>query len=1094
MPGRREILRRHTCFVNRFIASIFALLPVTSGALAAGALPTAEQTAFFEKNVRPVLAESCFKCHGPEKQKNGLRLDSREALQKGGEDGPIITPENPDASVLIRALRREGEHPMPPKEKLPPGQAELLVQWVKMGAPYPETPAAAKDKLPDPAKHWAFQPVRKPGEPQVRDAAWVKSPVDRFVLARLESKGMAPSKPADRRTLIRRATFDLIGLPPTAEEIEAFEKDASGEAFARVIDRLLASPRYGERWGRHWLDVARYSDTKGYVFEEERRYPYAYTYRDWVIRALNEDMPYDKFLVAQIAADQMPGGDARDLAAMGFLTLGRRFLNDKADIIDDRIDVVARGTMALTVACARCHDHKYDPIPTADYYSLYGVFASSTEPKELPLLGVPEQGAGHQRFQKELAARQAKVDEFLQNKRAELEVKLRTAQKIKDAMLSAHEARGVAEDRLKAIAEAHDLKVPAVEQWQRFLDERAKEHDPVFAPWNALSPLPHDQIAAKSASLIASPDPKKPWNRVVVQALQASPPKDVREVAAIYGRVLNQFAGSATALPDPDEEAIRKMVRSPESPTSVALDRVGELLARDDRNKLTGLRKKLDAWHVESSDAPPRAMVMNDLPQPVEPRIFKRGKASTPGDAVPRQFLQVLAGRERKPFQKGSGRLEFAQAIASRDNPLTARVAINRVWMHHFGSGLVRTPGDFGMRSDAPVQPELIDYLAARFVGDGWSLKKLHRLIMLSATYQQGSDDNPAYRLADPENHLLWRMNRQRLDFEAMRDSLLAASGRLELTPGGRPVDLKSNRRTIYANIDRQNLPGLFRTFDFASPDAMTPQRFTTVGPQQALFMMNSPFIAAQVKNLATRPEFEQLRKDEERIQFLYRRILARAAEPEELRASLQFVAGITPKIGQVPQSQWRYGFGSFDESTRTVTFAPMPHWTGTAWQGGPKLPDPKTNWVVLDASGGHPGNTQQLTAIRRWIAPRNATIAISGTLSRDATVGDGIRARVVASRLGVVGQWIIETSGKLPANVERIEVRQGDTVDFIVDCRAGENSDSFDWAPVIRALDGDGALWNAHDNFAGPPAPQLDPWEKFAQVLLVSNEFVFVD
>ena len=734
------MLRRIAWPVKPIVPTALALLAISSGGLAAGAAPTAEQLAFFEKQVRPVLVESCIKCHGPEKQKQGLRLDSREAVLKGSEDGPIITAKNPEASPLVRALRREGDHPMPPKEKLPPGQAELLVQWVKMGAPYPATPGVAKGNAPDAAKHWAFQAVRKPAEPPVQGTAWVQSPIDRFVLAKLEGKGMTPSQPADRRTLLRRATFDLTGLPATAAEIEAFAQDAADGAFARVLDRLLASPRYGERWGRHWLDVARYADTKGYVFAEERRYPYAYTYRDWVIRAFNDDVPYDKFLVAQIAADQMPGAEPRDLAAMGFLTVGRRFLNNEADIIDDRIDVVARGTMGLTVACARCHDHKYDPIPTADYYSLYGVFASSTEPKELPLLGVPAQTAKYQAFQKEFAARQAKVAEFLQQK----------------------------------------------------------------------------QTGA-------------------------------------------------------------------------------EALKGEDRKKLAALRKKVEAWQVESPDAPPRAMVLNDLPQPVQPHIFQRGKASAPGAAVPRQFLQLLAGKERRPFQKGSGRLELAQAIASRDNPLTARVAVNRVWLHHFGAGLVRTPGDFGVRSEAPAQPELLDYLAARLVEDGWSLKKLHRLIMLSATYQQGSDDRADYQRTDPDNQLLWRMNRQRLDFEAMRDALLAASGRLDLTAGGRAADVESDRRTVYASIDRQNLPGVFRTFDFASPDAMTPQRFHTVGPQQALFMMNSAFVAAQARSLAALPEFFRLTSDGDRLQFFYRRILARAAEPDEVRAGLEFVSGAAP-------------------------------------------------------------------------------------------------------------------------------------------------------------------------------------------------------
>lgn len=1088
------MLRRIACPVKQIIPVALTLLASSAGAWAAGAAPTAEQFAFFEKHVRSVLAESCFKCHGPEKQKHGLRLDSREALLRGGDDGPILTPENPEASPLVRALRREGDNPMPPKEKLPPGQAELLVQWVKMGAPYPASAGVAKDKLPDPAKHWAFQPVRKPAEPAVKGAAWVQTPIDRFVLAKLEGKGMTPTQPADRRTLLRRAKFDLTGLPPTAEEIEAFEKDTADGAFARVVDRLLASPHYGERWGRHWLDVARYADTKGYVFEEERRFPYAYTYRDWVIRALNEDVPYDKFLVAQIAADQMPGAEPRDLAAMGFLTVGRRFLNNEADIIDDRIDVVARGTMALTVVCARCHDHKYDPIPTADYYSLYGVFASSTEPKLLPLLGPPDASAAHQRFHKELEAREAKVAEFLREKQTALTAKLRTAQKIQDGLLAAEAGRVLTDEKLKSVAEKHDLKVPAIRQWQRFLDERAQERDPVFSPWFALSGLPADQFAAQAAKFIANQDAGRPWNRVVLNALRAEPPKDARSVAAIYGKVLNQFAGAAAPLADADEEAVRKALAGANSPTAVPESRVTELFGGDDRMKLRNLRKKVDAWQVESADAPPRAMVLNDLPKPVEPRIFKRGKASMPGDAVPRQFLEIVAGKERRPFQNGSGRLELAQAIAHQDNPLTARVAVNRVWMHHFGAGLVRTPGDFGVRSDPPTHPELLDYLATRFVEEGWSLKKLHRLIMLSATYQQASDDHPENRRADPENQLLWRMNRQRLNFEAMRDSLLAAAGALDLSTGGRAVGVLSNRRTVYASIDRQNLPGVFRTFDFASPDAMTPQRFHTVGPQQALFMMNNPFVATQAKDLAALPEFSRLTGDGDRLQFLYRRILARAADSEEVRAGLQFVAAAAPPAGENAWPLWQCGYGSFDETAGGVAFTPLPYWTGTEWQGGPVRPDPKTGWVLLKATGGHPGPSPQFMAIRRWTAPRAAAIAISGTLSRKADVGDGIRARVVVRGKSVAGDWTIERAGEVATAVERVSVAAGETVDFIVDCRATQSSDAFGWVPELRALDGASAVWNAQSGFEGPRAPRLDAWGKFAQVLLASNEFVFVD
>ena len=367
----------------------------------AGKTFSPEAIDFFESRVRPILVDRCIKCHGPKKQSSNLRLDSREAALKGGDSGPSLVPAKPEESLIIQAVAQTHEDlKMPPGGKLPEPAVAIIRQWVALGAPWSANTGQDNASVPtkghDPAPpHWSFQPVGSPSPPPVEDRNWAGSPVDAFVLARLEAAGLTPSARADKRTLIRRATIDLWGIPPTAEEIEAFELDSTPDAFARLVDRLLASPRYGERWGRHWLDVARYADTKGYVFTQDRRYPYAYTYRDYVIKALNADLPYDRFVLQQLAADQLPrGDDPRALAAMGFLTVGRRFLLDQNEIIDDRIDVVCRGLLGLTVTCARCHDHKFDPIPTEDYYSLYGVFASSIEPAELPLLVKAEAGPG----------------------------------------------------------------------------------------------------------------------------------------------------------------------------------------------------------------------------------------------------------------------------------------------------------------------------------------------------------------------------------------------------------------------------------------------------------------------------------------------------------------------------------------------------------------------------------------------------------------------------------------------------------------------------------------------------------------------------
>jgi len=395
----------------------------------AGGTPfSPEAIDFFEARVRPILVNRCIKCHGPEKQSSNLRLDSREAVLKGGNSGPSLVPAKPEESLLIQAVAQTHEElKMPPGGKLPEPSVAIITQWVALGAPWSATASkgAASSRIEGhdpPTPHWSLQPLVSPSVPQVKDRNWAGTAVDAFILARLEAAGLTPSARADKRTLIRRATIDLWGIPPSAEEIDAFELDSTPDAFARVVDRLLASPRYGERWGRHWLDVARYADTKGYVFVQDRNYPYAYTYRDYVIRAFNSDLPYDQFIVQQLAADQLPrGDDARMLAAMGFLTVGRRFLLDQNEIIDDRIDVVSRGLLGLTVTCARCHDHKFDPIPSEDYYSLYGVFASSIEPAELPLLQKVEPGPAFADYERKLHAAKKARDDFLAERRDEIQ-------------------------------------------------------------------------------------------------------------------------------------------------------------------------------------------------------------------------------------------------------------------------------------------------------------------------------------------------------------------------------------------------------------------------------------------------------------------------------------------------------------------------------------------------------------------------------------------------------------------------------------------------------------------------------------------------
>ncbi|MBX9628562.1 MAG: PSD1 and planctomycete cytochrome C domain-containing protein [Gemmataceae bacterium] len=819
---------------------LLALGFATVGLSASAADPSPEQVEFFENKVRPVLAEKCYSCHGAKKQSAGLRLDTADGLKAGADNGPVVAPGDPAKSRLIASVGRTGDYPMPPKHPLAAGEVAALTEWVKQGAAFPK--AVAAQAKPDATKHWAFQPVRPVTVPDVRSPEYpIRNEIDRFVLAKLGGQGVKPAPPADPRTLIRRAYYDLVGLPPAAAEVEAFAADKSPDAWEKLIDRLLASPQYGERWGRYWLDVARYADTKGYVFNEDRSFPYAYTYRDYVVRSFNEDKPFDRFVLEQLAADKLDlGDDKRPLAAMGYLTLGRRFLNNTPDIIDDRIDVVTRGLMGLTVGCARCHDHKFDPVPIADYYSLYGVFASSEEPKELPLIGGAKKSAETEAFERELTGKEAEYAADVANRHAAAVAKLRTPEVVADYLVAVVEARDKPADQVQGLLRQRDLNRLAFDRWRDFL-----AGSPALAAWGD-TPEAIREAAKEAARRLADPPLVRP------------------DLAAVLG------PGGPTDIPPAD-----------------AL----KLFNRLDRDKLREVRKKIDAFVAASPHAPPRAHVLVDGPT-FDPYVFLRGNPGNRGPAVPRQFVSVAAGGDRKPFAGGSGRLELAKAIASKDNPLTARVLVNRVWVGHFGQGLVRTPSDLGVRSDPPTHPELLDWLAGRFVADGWSLKKLHKLVMLSATYRQVS--LPA--TTDPENKLLARQNRRRLDFEALRDSLLVAAGRLDLTPGGKPVDLFKapypTRRTVYGLLDRSNLPGTFRVFDVASHDQHSPQRFQTTVPPQALYLLNSPFVAEQARAAAARPAVAGAKSDGEKVVALYRAVLGRSPTAEERALGVEFVAG----------------------------------------------------------------------------------------------------------------------------------------------------------------------------------------------------------
>ena len=755
-------------------AGLAAAMAALASPLAAAIAPapaalSAADLQFFETRVRPILVDRCYKCHShdADKIKGGLMLDTREGMLHGGDTGPAIAPGKPEDSLLVDAISyKDADLQMPPKgERLTDEQVVDLTEWIRRGAP---DPRSLVTKGSSPAyggvgrDHWSFLPVKKPAVPQVTDAAWCKTPVDAFILARMEEAGLKPNPQADKYTLIRRATFDLTGLPPTPEEVQRFLVDDSPQAWEKVVDRLLASPHYGERWGRYWLDVARYADTKGDTPQrEDPRYPFAWTYRDYVIGAFNSDKPYNEFIIEQLAADRLVAEDLHrsratgapvdytKLAALGFLTLGNRFENSVNDIINDRIDVTSKAFLGLTVSCARCHDHKFDPIPTADYYSLYDVFANTAEPKDYP--------------------------------------------------------------------------------------------------W--LHPMPRT--------------PELVDYLTKMQAADAAKAKADAELLALR----------RSGLTEQERAAKRKELQ----------------------RELFLANKQVNDLEL-SPAAPPKADVLLDVAQTHDYPVLLRGEAQNKGPLVTRHFLSILSPDPKHPtaFRSGSGRLELARAIASPTDPLTARVLVNRVWQQHFGNGFVTTPDDLGNQSAPPNNPELLDYLASRFVEEGWSIKRLQRLIMLSSVYLETSTGNPKYADQDPDNKLQWRYNVRQLDFEEMHDSILAIAGTIDLTVGGRPVPIGSEgfatRRAVYAFIDRRNPAEILTQFNFPNPSVPTGKRFLTQVPQQQLFLMNSPLVIETARKLVHSPEFQEQTSDELRVATLYLAVFQRPPTPEETKLCLRYV------------------------------------------------------------------------------------------------------------------------------------------------------------------------------------------------------------
>lgn len=746
-----------------------------------------------------------------------------------------------------------------------------------------------QEVLKQSADHWAFQPIRMPN---LTEKPSTTQAIDFLVGKRLSSQNLTLSPSAHRKTLIRRLYHDLLGLKPSFIQVQAFLADQDPQAYANLVDELLASPRFGERWGRHWLDVARYADTKGYLAGgESRAYPYAYTYRDWVIKALNKDLPYDEFIRKQIAADFITDQpNHTDLAALGFLTVGPVFLNRRQLIIDDRIDLVTRGLMGFTVACARCHDHFHDPIPTDDYYSLYGIFDASDKPAKLPLIGKPDANStAYLEFKKKLNELQDKVDHYLQSKLDLVQSKEGIEQYIK-LSLDAYETK---KNDFEALAGKRKLYPKLANRWRDYLKGKEK------AGQSFLKPL---LVFAKSKS---REELYKQWKSseqasfpsFLRKKIKESETAELTDVISWHADALHHsLIESKTAK---EKKGLLFAVSANGFPANIKLEEIERYFSQKDRNHKNNLRKKVATHEATHPGAPPRAMSLVDKQNIKEPYVFLRGNFGARGDRVPRRFPVALSpsGEERRNYTKGSGRLELAESILNSSNPLTSRVMVNRIWKHLIGKGIVRTPSDFGLMGEKPTHPELLDHLAKSFMENEWSVKKLIRAIVLSKTYRQESRNLP---IKDPDNLYLSSMNRKRLNFEAMRDGMLQVSGELNLTMHGPSQKLHSKpyskRRAVYGYIDRQNISPTLNSFDFANPNIHAPQRVETTVPQQALFAFNHPFVIDRSAALAKKAFESTTANPSSQVEFLYRQILSRDPRKEESKLGSEFL-GQDPKL-----------------------------------------------------------------------------------------------------------------------------------------------------------------------------------------------------
>lgn len=1061
--------------------------------------PIADQLEFFERTIRPALVEHCQNCHGAEKQRGGLRVDSREALLEGGDNGPAIVPGHADESLFIRAIQHRSNEDlkMPPKGRMPAPILAALTSWIDQGAPWSDEikqPRPLQNTTSDPAdskpasrslfseeqkKFWAFQPPVEPPLPAVQTKKWIQSPIDQFLLARLEAKGLAPARSADRRTLIRRATYDLIGVPPTPVEVTEFLADTQPGAFARVVDRLLADPRYGERWGRHWLDLARYADSNG--MDENVAMSLAYRYRDYVISAFNSDLPFNEFVQEQIAGDLLAAknGSPRRVertVATGFLSIGPKMLAEddpvkmEMDIIDEQVDTIGRTFMGMTIGCARCHDHKFDPIPTADYYSLAGIFKSTKTManhkvvamwNERPIANDQELARSNV-LKAKASSIGTKIKELKTSARAELLVESRRvadyllaadANLERDEILSKLVTNPLSEssEGIRVIVEAenfargnaakdsktygqgigiilnggtlpnrveYDLNIPETGAYQLEIRFAALEARPVkihlggvlvhkralnltTGSWNpdgqqwavigveylqagqttlviecqgafphidkiglVLRPLPlplnamifdqsketqkssrplnpglislwsqaiqksrgtHDSVFSawhelngNSSGFTSFVGPETPW----YAELMAEPqPTTKLELATRYEALFHRISAKK-----PENGPLQAFVDDPDGPLTLPRN-LSSLYPTELVTQLNALDTEKKRLEVDAENFP-KAIAVEEQ-NPTDLKVHIRGSHLTLGEVAPRRFLRIIDGELSAPLVvQASGREELARWMTKPDHPLTSRVMVNRLWRWHFGEGLVRSTENFGRLGEQPDQPELLDWLARRFVEDRWSIKAMHRRIMASSAYQMSTDLNTQAAQIDPDNRLLWRMNRRRLEAETIRDSMLSVAGSLDPMMGGTVLETKNHAyvsstasergegryskpiRSVYLPVIRSGVYDVFQAFDFADPSGPNGSRATTTVAPQALFLLNDRLILDASKALANRLFVggSEVQTDSDRVNHAYKLTYSRTASQDEIDRALQFIDRYTIAIGSrdVDQSSRR--------------------------------------------------------------------------------------------------------------------------------------------------------------------------------------------